>query len=55
MNSSEIIKYLTIINNKQNAIIDMLSGLCVAYAKQNNLAIEEEECEYINDIERYDK
>lgn len=42
-----------IMQNK--VLIDMLSSLITAYAKDNNIAIEscEEECEYI-DIERLD-
>lgn len=42
-----------IVQNK--ALIDMLNSLINAYAKANNLAIEEneEECEYI-DVERFD-
>lgn len=41
---------------RQNAIIDMLSSFMTVYAKDNNHAIENvrEECEYINDVERYD-
>lgn len=42
---------------RQNAIIDMLSSFMTVYAKDNNHAIEnvQEECEYINDIERNDR
>lgn len=42
---------------RQNAMLDMLDGLSRAFAKQNNLAIEQvqEECEYINAIEGFDK
>ena len=37
---------------QNKALIDMLNSLITAYAKQNDLALEdnEEGCEYLNDI-----
>lgn len=54
MNDKELLKHILV---RQDAIIDMLSSFMKVYAKQNDLAIEdiEEECEYINVNERFDK
>ena len=45
-------KKLDYIIRQNNALLDMLNSLVKAYAKQNNLATEDnvEECEYLNDI-----
>ena len=42
---------------RQNAVLDMLSSLIQVYAKDNNHAIEsvEQECEYINDVEEFNR
>lgn len=42
---------------RQNAILDMLSSFIQVYAKDNNHAIEcvEQESEYVNDIEEFDR
>ena len=42
---------------RQNAIMDMLSSFMHVYAKDHNHAIEDvrEECEYINDIEEFNR
>lgn len=46
----DLYKMLNQIIVRQNAMIEMMSGLCKAYAKINNLATEEviEECEDID-------
>ena len=48
-----IMKKVDIIDAKQNALLEQISALSTAYAKQNGLVLEEEEmeCEYINDVE----
>ena len=50
---SKIVYRLDKIEQHQRIVIEQLSALSRAFAKQNNLALEEEEmeCEYINDFE----
>lgn len=43
--------YLRSINEKQNIILEQLSAISIALAKHLDLPIEEEECEYTNDVE----
>ena len=50
---SKIVYRLDKIEQHQRIVIEQLSALSRAFAKPNNLALEEEEmeCEYINDFE----
>ena len=50
---SKIVYRLDKIEQHQKILIEQLSALSRAFAKQYNLALEEEEmeCEYINDFE----
>lgn len=50
MNNIE--KKLDYVIRQNNALLEMLDSLIKAYAKQNDLALEDnvEECEYLNDI-----
>ena len=50
---SKIVYRLDKIEQHQRILIEQLSALSRAYAKQNDLALEEEEmeCEYLNDFE----
>ena len=45
-------KKLDYVIRQNNALLDMLNSLIKAYAKQNDLALEDnvEECEYINEF-----
>ena len=49
---NDIEKRLEYIIMQNKALIDMLNSLITAYAKQNDLALEdnEEGCEYLNDV-----
>ena len=49
---NNIDKKLDYVIRQNNALLDMLNSLIKAYAKQNDLALEDnvEECEYINEF-----
>lgn len=49
---NNIDKKLDYVIRQNNALLEMLDSLIKAYAKQNDLALEDnvEECEYLNDI-----
>ena len=57
MDDITLIRILDGINKRQDAIRDMLSSFMKIYAKDNNHAIEsvEQECEYINDVEEFNR
>lgn len=44
-------KYLHILVQRQDIIIEQISALSTVLAKHLDLPIEEGECEYINDVE----